>query len=65
MQDAPAGGMGPRQFAFNEAGDLVAVALQTDGRVAIMRRDVETGEVGEVVAAVELEGEVTCVVFDE
>lgn len=57
--------MGPRQFAFNAAGDLVAVGLQTDGRVVVMRRDVATGEVGEVVAAVELEGEVTCVVFDE
>lgn len=57
--------MGPRHFSFNEAGDLLAVGLQEDFRVVVMARDVETGEVGDIVAALDLEGEITCVVFDE
>lgn len=65
MQKAPSGGLGPRQFSFSDAGDLLAVGLQEDRRVVVIARDVETGEVGEIVAGVDVGGEVTCVVFDE
>lgn len=65
VQKTASGGLGPRHFSFSEAGDLVAVGLQSDQRVVVMRRDVKTGKVGDIVAAVDVEGDVTCVVFDE
>ncbi|KAI6711576.1 hypothetical protein JHW43_005854 [Diplocarpon mali] len=65
VQLAPAGGRYPRQFSVNKAGTLVAVGLQKDGRVAILERNVATGEMGSVVASVELLGEVSCVIWEE
>lgn len=50
---------------MNQAGSLVAVGLQNDGRVVVMERDVKTGLIGEVVAWAEVEGEVTAVIFNE
>ncbi|PVI03899.1 putative isomerase YbhE [Periconia macrospinosa] len=41
----------PRTFQINKAGDLVAVGGQTSSNVAILKRDVETGKLGEVVAS--------------
>lgn len=64
-QKAAAGGRGPRQFAFNKEGSLVAVALQADSRVAILSRNVKTGDIGGVVAAATVAGGVTAVIFDE
>ncbi|KAH7238237.1 Lactonase, 7-bladed beta-propeller-domain-containing protein [Fusarium tricinctum] len=64
-QDVPCGGKFPRHFAINKAGTLVAVALQRDGRIVIIERDVSTGMLGDFIAYAQLEGEVTAVVFYE
>ncbi|KAL2351512.1 Lactonase, 7-bladed beta-propeller-domain-containing protein [Cryomyces antarcticus] len=61
----PAGGSYPRHFSVNRYGDLVAVGLQYSSRVVIMKRDVQTGLIGNAVASVEVDGQVTCVVWDE
>ena len=61
---SPAGGLFPRQFSPNRAGNLVAVGLQLSGKVAIIARNVETGKMGEIEAEVEGLGEVTCVIWD-
>ncbi|KLU82656.1 3-carboxymuconate cyclase [Magnaporthiopsis poae ATCC 64411] len=61
----PAGGVGPRQFSINKAGDKLAVGLQLDGRIAIIERDVQTGILQRFVAAASLEVGVTTVLFDE
>ncbi|KAM0137267.1 hypothetical protein ACHAP3_004073 [Botrytis cinerea] len=59
-----AGGSFPRQFSINKAGDLVAVGLQNDGRVALLKRDVDGGAL-EIVAGIDIEGQVVCIVWDE
>ena len=61
----PAGGSFPRHFSANKAGNLVAVGLQRSGKVTILRRDAEKGQVLEAVAEIDGLGEVTCVVWDE
>ena len=43
----------------------MAVALQADSRVAVIGRDVKTGELGGVIAAAVVKGGVTAVIFDE
>lgn len=40
----------PRSFAINKAGDLVAFGDMTTSNVAVVRRDGETGRLGELVA---------------
>ncbi|KAI0165604.1 putative isomerase YbhE [Xylariaceae sp. FL1272] len=64
-QKVPAGGAGPRQFSLNADGNLLAVGLQGDGRVAIIERDVETGMLGGFVATADVPGEVNAVIFNE
>ncbi|KAL4742827.1 Lactonase, 7-bladed beta-propeller-domain-containing protein [Aspergillus similis] len=44
------GGVLPRTFAINKAGDLVAVGNQLSSTVTIVERDPETGVLGDVVA---------------
>ncbi|GAB7359571.1 hypothetical protein MBLNU230_g6758t1 [Neophaeotheca triangularis] len=61
----PAGGRFPRHFSMNAVGDLVAVGLQNDGVVRILGRDVATGLIGEPVASLAIEGEVSAVVWDD
>lgn len=61
----PAGGMVPRHFSINRSGDLLAVGLQGDGRVVLISRDVKTGLLEGFNASVPIDGDVTCVVFDE
>ncbi|KAH8663575.1 Lactonase, 7-bladed beta-propeller-domain-containing protein [Tricladium varicosporioides] len=51
VDEVAAGGSYPRQFSLNKGGDLVAVAEQYDGNVVILGRDVHTGNVEGVVAA--------------
>ncbi|KAI0017491.1 Lactonase, 7-bladed beta-propeller-domain-containing protein [Xylariomycetidae sp. FL0641] len=65
VQEFPAGGAGPRQFAVNADGDLLAVGLQADGRVVLIGRDVETGMLTNFVAYADIEGEVTAAIFHE
>ncbi len=50
VQIAPAGGLNPRGFSLNKAGNLVASALQDDNRVVVIERDVKTGLLGKIVA---------------
>lgn len=47
---AAAGGSFPRQFSLNETGSQVAIAVQTNGWVAIYHRDTDTGKVGKRLA---------------
>jgi 6-phosphogluconolactonase (cycloisomerase 2 family) len=61
----PAGGPVPRQFALNKAGDLVAVGLQDSGKVVVWRFDESTGKFGDMVAQVDVGGQVVCVIWDE
>ncbi|KAK4134240.1 extracellular aldonolactonase [Trichocladium antarcticum] len=56
VQTAPAGGIGPRHFAFNGDGSLVAAAAQDDGRVVVFARDVATGMIGKPVAETKVAG---------
>ena len=60
-----AGGSFPRSFALNKAEDLVAVALQQSSSVVILARNVTSGAIGEQVAQIGVEGQVTSVVWDE
>jgi 6-phosphogluconolactonase (cycloisomerase 2 family) len=62
----PAGGSYARQFALNQGGNLVAVALQQTGSVSILERDPTSGILkGEVASIAIGGGEVVCVVWDE
>lgn len=44
----------PRTFQINKAGDLVAVGGQTSSNVAIIRRNPQTGKLGDLVASVQV-----------
>ncbi|KAG7008189.1 3-carboxy-cis,cis-mucoante lactonizing enzyme [Physcia stellaris] len=60
----PAGGSFPRQFSLSPKGDLVAVGLQNDKRVAIYSRCTKTGRLGtDILASVDIVGQVTSVVW--
>lgn len=61
----PAGGLFPRHFSFNKAGDMVAVGLQNSGRVVILGRNIATGLLGSPIADEPVSGNPTCVVWDE
>ncbi|PLN81759.1 3-carboxy-cis,cis-mucoante lactonizing enzyme [Aspergillus taichungensis] len=54
------GGKVPRTMAVNRAGDLVLVGDQSSARVVVLERDVMSGELGDVVASLDVgeEGEV-------
>ena len=65
VQEVPCGGSFPRQFSMNKAGTLLAVGLQNDGRVVLIERDAQTGEIGDFVANADVEGQVTAVIFNE
>ncbi|KAG4027686.1 hypothetical protein MFRU_028g01080 [Monilinia fructicola] len=73
-QLSPSGGVYPRQMSLNQAGTLVAIALQQSARVVIVERDPESGlfgkfvadvQVGEFSTAASLGGQLTSVVWDE
>ncbi|CZT08726.1 uncharacterized protein RAG0_13734 [Rhynchosporium agropyri] len=50
-----AGGLGPRSFAINNAGDRVAVALNGQNRIVILKRDVQTGIIDEQLGSLDLD----------
>lgn len=60
-----AGGRYPRNFAFNKGGDRVAIALQSQNRVVIVEREIETGVFGNIVSNLTVIGEPTCLVWDD
>lgn len=64
-QTRAAGGVNPRHFSLNKAGTLVGVGLQSDGRAVVIQRDPGSGLLGDIIANVEVEGEVNCFVWDE
>lgn len=65
LQDIPAGGRFPRQFSMNKAGTKVAVGMQSDGRVVIIKRDPTTGKLGDFESFADIQGDITSVIFDE
>ncbi|UNI21609.1 hypothetical protein JDV02_007586 [Purpureocillium takamizusanense] len=65
VQEVAAGGKYPRQFSLNKAGTLVAVGLQNDNRVALIKRDPQSGKLGGFVGYTELGGQITSVIFNE
>ncbi|KAF5024504.1 hypothetical protein F66182_3444 [Fusarium sp. NRRL 66182] len=70
VQEAPSGGYSPRQFAFNKAGDKIAVGHQNNRTVIIWKRDVKTGKIvseakGGKLAEVTLLGRVSATLWDE
>ncbi|KAI0466827.1 putative isomerase YbhE [Xylaria cf. heliscus] len=65
VQEFPAGGLVPRHFSINGDGNRIAVGLQGDGRVVIIERDVQTGELKDFVASADVAGEVNTVIFYE
>lgn len=65
VQAAPSYGLYPRHFSLNSSGGLVAVGNQNSGNVVVLKRDVATGLIGDVVSEAEIEGMVTGVVFGE
>ncbi|KAI2470968.1 putative isomerase YbhE [Annulohypoxylon bovei var. microspora] len=65
VQEFPAGGSGPRHFSINADGTIVAVALQADGRVVLIKRNVKTGKFEDYLAYADIEGELTAVIFRE
>lgn len=65
VQAWPTYGAFPRHFSLNAAGTLLAVGNQNSGNVVVLKRDVATGLIGDVVAEAEIEGQVTAVVFGE
>ena len=64
-QLAPSYGSFPRHFMTDKLGNLVAVGNQQSSEVVILARDTATGLIGDVVASVKIEGQITCVVFDD
>ncbi|TQV96172.1 extracellular aldonolactonase [Cordyceps javanica] len=65
LQDVAAGGYFPRHFSVNKAGTRVAVGMQKDGRVVVIKRDPASGMLGEFESFANIEGEITSVIFDE
>lgn len=64
-QLASAGGTYPRHYSMDATGRLVAIGSQYDKKVVIMERDPASGLIGRTVAELKVNGNVTCVVFDE
>lgn len=64
-----AGGLSPRHFSFNKAGNLIAVSLNFSARTVILGRDVVTGVIGGIIASVSIgslpDAGPTCTVWDE
>lgn len=65
VQEFPSGGIYPRHFSINKAGTLVAVGNQLDGRVVIIDRDVSSGKLGSIIADLDIQGEPSCIIFNE
>ncbi|KAL1835933.1 hypothetical protein VTJ49DRAFT_5857 [Mycothermus thermophilus] len=65
VQVAPAGGVNPRHFSFNNDGTLVASAAQADSRIVVFERNVETGEIGKAIAEANVEGNPNFVIFKQ
>lgn len=65
IQQFSAGGSWPRHFSLNQKGDLVAIALQKSHKIVLVKRNVETGLMEGIIAEMDVDGELTSVVWDE
>ncbi|PVH76937.1 carbohydrate-binding module family 50 protein [Cadophora sp. DSE1049] len=70
LQKFSAGGIGPRSFAINKAGDRVAVALATSNKLVVLARYVKAGTFTMQLGSLDLDvggdpGLVTSVVWEE
>jgi len=65
VQAWPSGGLYPRQFSINPSGTLLAVGNQLSANVALLSRNPATGLIGEPLAKIPVDGNITCVVFDQ
>jgi 6-phosphogluconolactonase (cycloisomerase 2 family) len=65
VQAWPSGGLYPRQFSINPSGTLIAVGNQLSANVALLSRNPATGLIGEPLARIPVDGNITCVVFDQ
>lgn len=50
---------------MNKAGTKLAIGLQTDGRVVVMKRDPKSGKLGDFESFANVQGQITSVIFDE
>jgi 6-phosphogluconolactonase (cycloisomerase 2 family) len=67
IDEVPASGSSPRQFALNIAGDKVAVGVQNNGWAIIFNRDTKTSEMVNQLAVVGglRAGGVVCTTWNE
>lgn len=55
VQLAPVGGISPRHFAVNRAGDKVLVSITKTSKIAVLSRDKVTGKIGEALATLDID----------
>jgi len=66
VDTASAGGVNPRHFSLNKDGSIVASALQSDGRIVLIARDVATGKLGDFIAHTDATyGMANSIIWDE
>lgn len=65
VQMHAAGGSKPRHFAFNKAGDLVAVALEDSNTISIIARNVRSGLLTEFMTIQRVADRPNMVLWDE
>ncbi|KAF2021925.1 YkgB protein [Aaosphaeria arxii CBS 175.79] len=66
VQLAPSGGLTPRHFAVNKAGNLIAVGNQDSASVEIFARSAESGKIGAQIATLQkIFGSPNNIVWDE
>ncbi|KAF2674554.1 hypothetical protein BT63DRAFT_419841 [Microthyrium microscopicum] len=62
-QTWPSGGVAPRAFALNRKGDIMAVG--TKAGLVLLERNVSTGKLGQIMADLDFDDQVTGVVWDD
>ena len=55
MQLVPVGGIAPRHFTLNQAGDKVLVAVQESSKITVLERDPQTGMVGGILSSLDFD----------
>jgi len=65
LQTRASGGEIPRCFCINKNGTLVGVALQGDSRIVIIKRDPESGLLGDIISSAKVMGMPNCIIFNE
>lgn len=65
VQAVPGGGSVLRSLVINKAGTLAAVGVQLSHKITILERDVRTGLFTNMVADIDIGGEIWTVIWDE